>query len=58
MPKKPPQSNSRVMKMWVKFVHGCIKLPKQPPQSLRNPGYATGPAILKLKGNGTTFFAM
>ena len=41
---KPPESNLRLMKIWVKFVFGCIKLPKKPPPPpppLRNPGYAT-----------------
>ena len=28
---KAPQSNSRLIKIWVKFVYGCIKLPKKPP---------------------------
>ena len=28
---KPPQSNLRLMKIWVKFVFGCIKLQKKPP---------------------------
>ena len=28
---KSPQSNSRLMKIWVKFVYGWIKLPKRPP---------------------------
>ena len=37
---KPPQSNSRLMKIWVKFVFCCFKLPKKPFSSLRNPGYA------------------
>ena len=27
---KPPQSNLRLKKIWVKFVFGCIKLPKKP----------------------------
>ena len=27
----PPQSNSRLMKIWVKFVYGLIKLPKKSP---------------------------
>ena len=38
---KPPQSNSRLMKTWVKFVYCCLKLPKNP-LPLRNPGYAPG----------------
>ena len=33
-----PQSNSRLMKIWVKFVYGCIKLPTP---LLQNPGYTT-----------------
>ena len=28
------------MKIWVKIVYGCIKLPKKLPHPLRNPGYA------------------
>ena len=28
---KLPQSNSRLMKIWIKFVYGWIKLPKKPP---------------------------
>ena len=43
--KKQPQSRLKLMKIWVKFVSGCIKLPKQPPPPLRNPGYA--PALVK-----------
>ena len=39
---KPPESNLRLIKIWVKFVFGCIKFPKKPPPPpLRNPGYAT-----------------
>ena len=29
--KQSPQSNLRLMKIWVKFVYGCIKLQKKPP---------------------------
>ena len=29
--KKSPQSYSRLMKIWVKFLYGGIKLPKKPP---------------------------
>ena len=36
---KPPQSNSRLMKIWVKSVRCCFKLPKKP-LLLRHPGYA------------------
>ena len=28
---KPTQSRLRPTKIWVKFVYGCIKLPKKPP---------------------------
>ena len=28
------------MKIWVKFVYCCFKLPKKPPPSSQNPGYA------------------
>ena len=37
-----PQSNSRQIKIWVKFVYSCFKLPKTPSPhpALRNPGYA------------------
>ena len=28
---KPHQSNSRLMKIWIKFVDWCFKLPKKPP---------------------------
>ena len=28
---KPPQSDSRLMKTWVKFVYCCFQLPKKPP---------------------------
>ena len=39
--KKTIQSRLKVMKIWVKFVYGCIKLPKKPPPPpLRNSGYA------------------
>ena len=37
--KKPPQSDSRLMKIWVKFVYCWFHLWKRPP-SLRNHGYA------------------
>ena len=40
MTKKPSQSNSRLVKIWVKFVYSYIKLPKKP-SPLQNPGYAT-----------------
>ena len=29
--KKPPQSDSRAMKMWVKVAYSCLNLPKKPP---------------------------
>ena len=45
--KKTPQSRLKLMKIWVKFVYGCIKLPKKLPPPLRNPGYAPGPATKK-----------
>ena len=38
--KKPPQSDSRLMKIWVRFDYCCFKLPT--PLPLRNPGYAPG----------------
>ena len=37
--RKPPQSHLKLIKIWVKFVYGCIKLLKRP-RPLRNPGYA------------------
>ena len=37
--KNPPQSVSRFLKIWVKFVYCCFKFPKKPPSS-RNSGYA------------------
>ena len=50
---KPPQSNSRLTKIWVKFVYWCFKLPKKPPTPLRNPGYATAQASWKLQLSNT-----
>ena len=29
--KKPPQSDSRAMKIWVKVAYSCLNLPKKPP---------------------------
>ena len=39
---KPPQFGSRLVKIWVKFVHCCFHLAKKPPPRLRNPGYEHG----------------
>ena len=39
--KKMPQFDSRLVKIWVKFVYCCFKHSKKPPPPLlRNPGYA------------------
>ena len=51
--KKPPQSNSRLMKIWVKFVYWCFKLPKKPFPYLQNPGYATAQDSGKLQLSNT-----
>ena len=32
--KIPPQSDSTLVKIWVRFVHCCFKLPKKPPSPL------------------------
>ena len=48
-PEKPFQSNSRLMKIWVKFVYWCFKLPKKSPLPLRNPSYATAQDSGKLQ---------
>ena len=37
---KLPQSDSRLMKIWIKFVYCCFQLPKKPPPPMRIPGYA------------------
>ena len=37
--KKPPQTNSRLMKIWVKLVYCCFQLPKKPSPPLRILGY-------------------
>ena len=42
---KPPQSDSRSMKIWFKVAYSCLNLPKKPP-SLRNPGYAPAQATM------------
>ena len=43
---KPPHSDSRLTKIWVKFVYYCFQLPKKPPPPpLRIPGYAPGRII-------------
>ena len=45
-----PQTNSRLMKIRVKFVYGWIKLQKKAPSPppLRNPGYATDSYFSKI----------
>ena len=51
--KKTHQSNSRLIKIWIKFVYCCFKLPKKPPPPLRNPGYATAQDSGKLQLSST-----
>ena len=49
--RKPSQSNSRLMKIWIKFVDLCFKLPKKGP--LQNPGYAAAQDSGKLQLSNT-----